>query len=81
MPRSTRKGNRPPLSPRELLALPPDLLSDSCDRLAHSLLVGDGPESDDPFSCLAQQILAQMLMDWVHHTKAKERGSDGKGNR
>jgi len=60
------------MNPRELLAIEPDLLPATCDRVAHTLLAGESLESDDPFSRMAAMILSRVLLDVVIHARAKE---------
>jgi hypothetical protein len=60
------------LTPFDLPSLPPDVLHDVCDKLAHSLLQGGMPETNDPFCQIAEMILSQVLMDWALHSRAKE---------
>jgi hypothetical protein len=64
-----------PFNPALLLSQPPDLLYESCEKLAHALLDGDGPAESDPFSRMAESILSAMLMDWVLHSAEAKRGN------
>ena len=58
--------------PRDFLDVPPDLLPEACERLAHMLLARDAPLATDPFTRMAEMIFSRALLEVVIHLRAKE---------